>query len=191
MARRIRVLQGFLSLLLAVAMGTAVQAQVDENLMKGQKTGVIQWAVWIDQDGCMHWWADGGFEGYMVSRRDPKTGKPVCLKKDTCFIGDADTMFKTDSAHLNPHARQRLKQVFTQQDVFGYGVYGHTDSRASHAYNKGLSERRAKSVGDYGRSVGAIIERQIGFGETRPRASNATAAGMRKNRRVEIVCYRW
>ena len=35
-------------------------------------TGKIEWGVWIDADGCQHWWADGGTEGYMVPRRDPE-----------------------------------------------------------------------------------------------------------------------
>ena len=54
-----------------------------------------------------------------------------------------------------------------------------------------LSQRRAKAVGDVARSVGASVERQIGYGERQPIASNKSAAGMAKNRRVEIVCYRW
>ena len=54
-----------------------------------------------------------------------------------------------------------------------------------------LPQRRAKSVADVARAMGAMVEREIGFGERNPIASNATAAGMQKNRRVEVVCYRW
>ena len=54
-----------------------------------------------------------------------------------------------------------------------------------------LSKRRAASVANVARSVGASVEREIGYGERQPVASNATAAGMQQNRRVEVVCYRW
>ena len=168
----------------------STQAQA-QTVPRGEKAGVVEWGVWIDPDGCMHWVADGGVEGYQVNRLNPKNGKPVCLKKNTCYVADADTHFATDSAHLTNRAKAKLREVFTQSDVFGYAVYGHTDARASHSYNQRLSERRAAAVANYGRSVGAVIERQIGFGETRPVATNHTAAGMRQNRRVEVVCYRW
>lgn len=154
-------------------------------------TGQIEWGLWVDDDGCMHWWADGGLEGYMVPRRNPKTGKPVCLKKNTCLVENTDTMFHTDSAKLTNAGRARLEQFFQSTDAFGYAIYGHTDSRASMSYNQKLSDRRAASVGAVARSVGAVVERQIGFGETRPVASNKSAAGMQQNRRVEVICYRW
>lgn len=54
-----------------------------------------------------------------------------------------------------------------------------------------LSQRRAKAVADVARSVGAVVEREIGFGERQPIAPNDSAANMQKNRRVEVVCYRW
>lgn len=127
----------------------------------------------------------------MVPRRDPKTGRPVCLKKNTCLVENTDALFATDSSKLTSAGRQRLAQFFSSAGAFGYAIYGHTDSRASDEYNMRLSERRAKAVGDVARSVGASVERQIGFGERHPVATNSTAAGMAKNRRVEVVCYRW
>ncbi len=158
---------------------------------RGEQSGRIQWGIWVDPDGCMHWMADGGIEQYQVNRLDPETGRPVCMEVNSCFIGNTDTMFETDSARLTRAARARLQEVFTQAGVGGYAVYGHTDSRASLAYNQSLSERRASAVADVGRSVGAVIEREMGFGETRPIATNGTAAGMAQNRRVEVICYRW
>jgi len=153
--------------------------------------GKIQWGAWIDDDGCMHWWADGGLEGYMLDRVDPRTGKPVCLKRNTCLVENTDTLFATDSHTLTPYGRTYLTRFFQQAGAFGYAVYGHTDSRASDEYNMALSQRRAKSVADVARSVGAMVEREIGFGERQPVAPNDSAANMQKNRRVEVVCYRW
>jgi len=153
--------------------------------------GKIQWGAWIDDDGCMHWWADGGLEGYMLDRVDPRTGKPVCLKRNTCLVENTDTLFATDSHNLTAYGRSYLTQFFQQAGAFGYAVYGHTDSRASDEYNMALSQRRAKSVADVARSVGAMVEREIGFGERQPIAPNDSAANMQKNRRVEVVCYRW
>jgi outer membrane protein OmpA-like peptidoglycan-associated protein len=173
---------------LAVAVGLSGATSA---IAQPKVTGKIEWGVWVDDDGCMHWWADGGLEGYMVPRRNPKTGKPVCLKKNTCLVENTDTMFATDSAKLTADGRARLESFFRGTDAFGYAIYGHTDSRASDSYNQRLSQRRAAAVGNVARSVGAMVERQIGFGESRPVASNSTAGGMSKNRRVEVVCYRW
>ena len=44
---------------------------------KPEIAGKIEWGIWIDDDGCQHWWADGGLEGYMLDRVHPKTGKPA------------------------------------------------------------------------------------------------------------------
>jgi outer membrane protein OmpA-like peptidoglycan-associated protein len=157
----------------------------------GQIAGKIEWGIWVDDDGCMHWWADGGVEGYMVDRVDPETGKAVCLKKDTCLVQNTDTLFATDSAQLTSDGRRRLTQFFKDAGAFGYAIYGHTDSRASQGYNLRLSDRRARAVGDVARSVGAVVERQMGLGESRPVASNDSAEGMQQNRRVEVICYSW
>lgn len=153
-----------------------------------QVTGKIEWGVWIDPDGCQHWWADGGTEGYMVPRRDPKTGKPVCLKQASCLTESTDAYFATASATLTADGRRKLEKFFRQSDAFSYSIAGHTDSRGSDAYNQGLSEARARAVADVARSVGAVVESEIGYGESRPVASNGSAAGMAKNRRVEVLC---
>jgi outer membrane protein OmpA-like peptidoglycan-associated protein len=175
-----------LALAVGLAAGFGAAAQT-----KPAATAHIDWGVWIDPDGCMHWWADGGAEGYMVDRVNPKTGKPVCLKLNTCLVENTDVLFATDSARLTAHGRARLEQFFRGAGAFAYAIYGHTDSRASDEYNIRLSQRRAASVAAVARAVGAVVDRQIGYGERQPIATNATAAGMQKNRRVEIVCYRW
>lgn len=184
--RAVRHCIGAMAMMLGLLSTQAAMAQQAPEVY-----GKIEWGIWVDDDGCMHWWADGGLEGYMLDRVNPKTGKPVCLKRNTCLVENTDVLFATDSATLTASGRRRLEQFFRSTDAFGYSVYGHTDSRASDSYNKRLSQRRAAAVAGVARSVGGVVEREIGYGESRPVASNATAAGMQQNRRVEIVCYRW
>jgi OmpA-OmpF porin, OOP family len=67
-------------------------------------------------------------------------------------------------------------------------VEGNTDSVGTDAYNQGLSERRAESVRSHliGRGVSASRLTAVGYGETRPIASNDTEEGRALNRRVEL-----
>jgi outer membrane protein OmpA-like peptidoglycan-associated protein len=153
-------------------------------------TGRVEPGLWIDPDGCLHWVADGGIEGYMEGRVNPANGMPVCLDVNTCAVANNDVLFHTDSARLTASGRAQLEQFFGTAGAFAYAVYGHTDSRASDEYNIRLSQRRAASVADVARSVGAHVAREIGYGERRPVAPNTSAANMQQNRRVEIVCYR-
>jgi len=154
----------------------------------GNITGKIEWGVWVDADGCQHWWADGGTEGYMVPRRNPKTGKPVCMKPVSCLTEGTDTYFATASANLTASGRDELEAFFRGSDAFSYAIAGHTDSQGSDDYNQALSEARVKTVADVARSVGAVVDSEVGFGEKQPVVSNGTASGMAKNRRVEIIC---
>ena len=67
-------------------------------------------------------------------------------------------------------------------------VEGNTDSIGTDAYNQGLSERRAESVRSHlvGRGVSASRLTAVGYGESRPIASNDTDEGRALNRRVEL-----
>ncbi len=73
-------------------------------------------------------------------------------------------------------------------DITHVRIIGHTDSIGSNQYNQKLSERRASAVRDYLHDKGVKPERMshFGKGETEPIASNATAAGRAKNRRVQF-----
>lgn len=145
--------------------------------------------VWVDPDGCEHWVMDDGVEGYMtphVSRQ----GIPVCRRGNVCGVMNSDQLFATDSAAISAAGRQRLANFFRSSKARAYVIAGHTDARASDEYNMKLSYRRAVSVAKVAKTVGAKIVDVRGYGERMPRASNSTAAGMQKNRRVEIICIR-
>jgi outer membrane protein OmpA-like peptidoglycan-associated protein len=103
-----------------------------------------------------------------------------------------DVLFETNSFILKPAARESLAKVagiFLAYPDLRLEVDGHTDSVGSDSYNQQLSEKRAASVRDYITQQGIPISSVViqGFGKTQPVASNATAAGRRQNRRVELV----
>ncbi|MBS9777265.1 MAG: OmpA family protein [Gammaproteobacteria bacterium] len=66
-------------------------------------------------------------------------------------------------------------------------IEGHTDNRASVRYNQVLSSNRAKAVAAVLVSKFGIAQNRvssIGFGESRPVATNKTRVGRQENRRV-------
>jgi outer membrane protein OmpA-like peptidoglycan-associated protein len=67
-------------------------------------------------------------------------------------------------------------------------IQGHTDNRGNHDDNINLSQSRAESVKAYLVSKGVDGERLAarGYGPDRPVATNATAKGRARNRRVEF-----
>jgi outer membrane protein OmpA-like peptidoglycan-associated protein len=68
-------------------------------------------------------------------------------------------------------------------------IEGHTDSIGSAAYNKRLSDGRAKAIRTYlvGQGIAADRMDAVGFGFEQPIASNKTEEGREQNRRVEFV----
>jgi len=88
----------------------------------------------------------------------------------------------------------RVAQVLNEIPDQPVGVEGHTDNVpikvSGWADNDALSLARAQAVVDYlvakrGFDAGRITA--IGYGESRPIASNDTADGRQKNRRVELI----
>ena len=67
-------------------------------------------------------------------------------------------------------------------------IEGHADATGPDAYNQGLSERRASSVRSYLVTQGVEASKltAVGYGESRPIASNDTSEGRALNRRVEL-----
>lgn len=68
-------------------------------------------------------------------------------------------------------------------------VEGHTDSQGSAASNLRLSLQRSESVKNYLAKKGIAANRikTVGFGESKPIASNTTDFGRQLNRRTEII----
>jgi outer membrane protein OmpA-like peptidoglycan-associated protein len=68
-------------------------------------------------------------------------------------------------------------------------VAAHTDSGGSTSKNRDLTQARAEAIVDYLVDAGVKRERlnPVGYGETKPIADNATAAGKSANRRIEFT----
>ncbi|MGB7243281.1 MAG: OmpA family protein [Sulfitobacter sp.] len=145
--------------------------------------------IWVDPDGCEHWVMDDGAEGYMTPHTD-RQGIPVCRRGNLCGVMSADQFFASGSHSIHPSRQKSLVAFFRSSAASSYIIAGHTDSRASDAYNMQLSVNRARSVAQIAKSAGAKVSEIRGYGERQPVASNNSAAGMAKNRRVEIICVR-
>ena len=104
---------------------------------------------------------------------------------------DSGILFDVDKYDVRPEAERALASLATvlkEADVKAFEIDGHTDSDASDEYNQALSEKRANAVKDFLASQGLTSEITIiGYGESRPVASNDTPEGKQKNRRVEII----
>ncbi len=82
----------------------------------------------------------------------------------------------------------QVAQVFNDFPKLRVSIEGHTDNVGGEARNLKLSQRRAEAVRDYLVSKGVSPTRleAVGYGATKPVASNRTAKGKAKNRRTEF-----
>ena len=170
-------------------MTVSVEAQAfgQTRSQQGRDGGQYIPTIWVDPDGCEHWVMDDGAEGYMTPHTNRK-GIPVCRRGNLCGVMNSDQFFATDSHRIHKAGKQRLAEFFQNASATSYIITGHTDSRASDAYNLRLSLNRANAVAAIAAQSGARIADVRGYGERLPAAANNTAAGMAKNRRVEIIC---
>ncbi len=99
--------------------------------------------------------------------------------------------FDYDSYKLQDRSFSELNTIYNfliENPDVKISIEGHTDNQGTAAYNKSLSENRAKSVYTY------LLEKGIdkgrlsykGFGDSQPVAGNETEAGRALNRRTEI-----
>ena len=167
----------------------ASAADAQTRSQEGRDKGQYIPTIWVDPDGCEHWVMDDGAEGYMTPHVT-RQGIPVCRRGNVCGVMNTDQFFNTDSYRVHPQGRARLAEFFKTTGAVSYIISGHTDSRASDAYNMKLSLNRANAVASIAQQSGARIADVRGYGERMPAASNGTAGGMAKNRRVEIICIR-
>jgi outer membrane protein OmpA-like peptidoglycan-associated protein len=138
--------------------------------------------VVVERESADRGWDRGAMRGYGF--RQTRLGATMTMQEDV--------LFRTDSAELRPGAIEKLRPLaryLRANPGVRVAIIGHTDSRGTDAHNQALSERRAESVRNAfdEMDVTRARFRVEGHGESEPVATNATAAGMRLNRRVEVT----
>lgn len=127
--------------------------------------------------------------------RDQLRGSGVSVQRvgDTIVLNmPSDVTFSTASADIDAKffpVLDEVAQILNQYPATYIDVVGHADSQGSEEFNLDLSERRANSTAGYlaNRKVKSERIYIAGMGERVPVASNDTADGRAKNRRVEIT----
>lgn len=119
----------------------------------------------------------------------PPLEEPPAIKKRIILRG---INFDFDKFDIRPDSRPVLDEAIAtleENPDIRVSIQGHTDSRGTDEYNLKLSERRANAVYRYLVAGGIAPSRLevVGFGESRPVASNETESGRAENRRVELV----
>lgn len=173
--------------------GAAVGALVTSKSAKGAAIGAVGGAL------------VGGLIGnYMEQqRRDfervlaPEIAAGVIrvekLPGDRLLVGmTGETAFEVDSEQIKPGFYSTMDKIAGIVNKYGktqLAIAGHTDSTGSAAYNLRLSERRAGAVQEYLLTANVYPARlsAAGYGQDQPIASNSTAEGRRRNRRVDIT----
>ncbi len=162
---------------------------------------------WKDDDGCPD--PDNDGDGVLdaddrcIDVPETKNGfedddgcpdQPPLARIENCkiVIGEKvffDTNKATIKAVSFPLLNEVARIIRENPGIQRVDIEGHTDSDGSAAYNRGLSDRRAKSVRKYliGQGIPARKLTGKGYGEANPIADNDTPEGKEMNRRVEFI----
>lgn len=117
----------------------------------------------------------------------------VFRQGNTIILRLVGLSFDSGASQIKPSNFDLLGKVEKAIDVFPRSeltIEGHTDSHGGDELNQKLSQERAESVKQYMVNAMRIPTYRLiatGYGETRPVASNETASGRARNRRIDIV----
>jgi OOP family OmpA-OmpF porin len=116
-----------------------------------------------------------------------------CPGCETLVTITLNVEFDSDKAVVKDKYRNEIKKVADFMKKYPNTtavIEGHTDNTNTAAYNQKLSEARANSVRQYlinNFEIKASRLTAVGYGLTKPIASNNTEEGRQKNRRVQAV----
>lgn len=116
----------------------------------------------------------------------------ACQLEFSGVLSRGTIRFKTGSANISEESGDvldELVRVLKACSDSEVEIAGHTDNVGQPDNNLDLSRRRAQAVVDYLIKAGVSSSKlsAAGYGETRPIATNETAEGKARNRRIEFV----
>lgn len=130
-----------------------------------------------------------------VEKSFTETEAQVLRIGDQVIIRLYGLSFAVGKSTIDPKYFGLLSKVVDAFNLYpgcGVTVEGHTDSYGTDEANQKLSTERATAVQKYLMAAADIEESRImavGYGESKPIASNETRDGRRKNRRIDIVIH--
>ena len=121
----------------------------------------------------------------------PATPRGAKVNENGCWVLE-QVRFDTGKQDIRPEsfpALDRVADVLKQNPNVRVVIEGHTDNVGRKTYNQKLSENRAQAVMEYVLQKGIGAERLsfVGYGISKPIASNETAKGRARNRRVQLT----
>ncbi len=142
----------------------------------------------------------GGGVGYYMDVQEAKlrqqlenTGVSVTRDGENIILNmPSNITFEVNKSDVKPSFAEVLYSVslvLKEYKSTMIEVAGHTDSTGSDSYNQMLSQQRAQAVSSVliRDGVEAVRIDTVGYGESRPVASNSTPSGRQLNRRVELT----
>ena len=153
----------------------------------------------VENNGCPYEDRDG--DG-VLDKDDECPDTPGTVENNGCPEPDVEViselneysktvLFDLNKATIRQESEEALQSIADIMEEYPNTIFhieGHTDSTGSDQYNLKLSKERAASVKEWLQNAGIPANRLTseGYGESRPIATNNTAAGRQDNRRVEI-----
>jgi len=180
--------------------GCAVDSDFDGFADFVDKCPYNRVGAWVDSSGCP---LDADADGVPDGLDDcPATMFGVDVDRYGCIdlsVFDKPMVlninYPSGSFEIDPNSKKKLDKLSGVLNFVPHikmEINGYTDNIGTAVANKNLSEKRANRVRDYLAVQGVDRERMKSFGrgEVNFVASNDTADGRAKNRRIEIVFYK-